>query len=174
VTFRMPASGLGRNLLLVVGLVFLGSAFAGAFGVTREDPGAGVLLFAVMSLSSGFILLLYRAMGRGQVTVDGQGLMVEMRPLAKAFIPLETIVSASRFTRPTLGFGLNLGVHVGIGLGGSLDMVVGLGPGAELSLSRPCSARVLGVPLGVKKVRMSLDEADFFVGYVNSMMEKRR
>jgi hypothetical protein len=173
VSFRMPASGLGRIILLVVALVLLGGGVVGVVGLAREDPPGAVIFVLVMALSSGLTFYLYRAMGQGQVRVDSQGLTVEMRPLVRAFIPLEAIHTAQRLRRYIPGFGLNLGVHVGFGSGGSLDMVVGLGPGVELSLSRPCPARVLGLPLAVKKVRISLDEADFFLDYINSVREKK-
>ncbi len=173
--FRMPTSGLGRTILLVVGLVLLGAGVVGSVGLAQEDPPEAVIFVLVMSLSSGLMFYLYRAMGQGQVSVDSQGLTIEMGRLARAFIPLEEIQEAQKFSRPRLtpGFGLNLGIHVGFGFGGSLDMLVGLGPGVELSLSQPCHARVVGLPLAVKKVRISLDEADFFLSYINSLREKR-
>ena len=172
-TFRMPTSGLGRTILLVVALAILGGGFVGAVGLAQEDPSGAVIFVLVMALSSGLIFFLYRAMGQGQVSVDSQGLTIEMRPLVRAFIPLEEIQEARKLSRHIPGFGLNVGVHVGFGFGGSLDMVVGLGPGVELGLSRPCRARVLGLPMAVKKVRISLDEADFFLSYINSLREKR-
>ncbi len=172
-SFRMPASGLGRTILLVVGLVLLGAGVVGAVDLAQEDPPEAVIFVLVMSLSSGLMFYLYRAMGQGQVSVDSQGLTIGMGRLARAFIPLEEIQEARRLSRLIPGFGLNLGIHVGFGFGGSLDMLVGLGPGVELSLSRPCPARVLGLPLAVKKVRISLDEADFFLSYINSLREKR-
>ncbi len=171
--FRMPTSGLGRTILLVVGLVLLGAGVVGSVGLAQEDPPEAVIFVLVMSLSSGLMFYLYRAMGQGQVSVDSQGLTIEMGRLARAFIPLEEIQEAQKLSRLIPGFGLNMGVHVGFGFGGSLDMLVGLGPGVELSLSRPCPARVVGLPLAVKKVRISLDEADFFLSYINSLREKR-
>jgi len=173
VSFRMPTSGLGRTILLVVSLVLLGGGVVGSVGLAQEDPPEAVIFVLVMALSSGLIFYLYRAMGQGQVSVDSQGLTIGMGRLARAFILLEEIQEARRLSRLIPGFGLNLGVHVGFGFGGSLDMLVGLGPGVELSLSRPCPARVLGLPLAVKKVRISLDEADFFLSYINSLREKR-
>lgn len=169
----MPTSGLGRTILVVTGLLILGGGVIGLVSLAQEDPPGAVIFALVMSLSSGLIFYLYRAMGQGQVGVDSQGLTVEMGPLVRAFIPLEEIQEARKFSRPRLvyGFGLNMGIHVGVG--GSLDALVGLGPGVELSLSRPCSARVLGLPLAVKKVRISLNEADFFLDYINSLREKR-
>lgn len=172
-SFRMPTSGLGRTILLVVSLVLLGGGVVGSVGLAQEDPPEAVIFVLVMALSSGLIFYLYRAMGQGQVSVDSQGLTIGMGRLARAFILLEEIQEARRLSRLIPGFGLNLGVHVGFGFGGSLDMLVGLGPGVELSLSRPCPARVLGLPLAVKKVRISLDEADFFLSYINSLREKR-
>ena len=171
-SFRMPTSGLGRTILLVSALGVLGAGFIGSVGLAQEDPPEAVIFVLVMSLSSGLMFYLYRAMGQGRVSVDGQGLTIEMGRLVRAFIPLEEIQEAHRFSRPRLtGFGLNMGIHVGVG--GSLDAVVGLGPGVELSLGRLCPARVLGLPLAVKKVRISLDEADFFLDYINSLREKR-
>ncbi len=171
--FRMPTSGLGRTILLVVGLVLLGAGVVGSVGLAQEDPPEAVIFVLVMSLSSGLMFYLYRAMGQGQVSVDSQGLTIEMGRLARAFIPLEEIQEAQKLSRLIPGFGLNMGVHVGFGFGGSLDMLVGLGPGVELSLSRPCPARMLGLRLAVKRVRISLDEADFFLDYVNSSREKK-
>jgi len=175
VSFHMPTSGMARTILLVSALVILGIGMFGLVSLANEDPPAAVIFTAVMSLSSGLMFYLYRAMGQGQVSADSEGVRAEMGRLARAFIPLELVHTARRFGGLATGswFGLNLGVHVGFGLGRSLDMVVGLGPGVELSLSRPCPARLLGVPLSVKTVRISLDEADFFVDYINSLMRKR-
>lgn len=161
-SFRMPASGLGRNILLVLALVLLGGGLVGAVGLAQEDPSGAVIFIVVMGHSSGLIFFLYRAMGRGGVSVDSLGLTMEMRPLVRVFVPLEEIQEARRLGRYIPGFGVNLGVHVGFGAGGSLDIVVGLGPGVELRLRRPSRALVLGVPMAVRKVRISLDEADFF------------
>ena len=171
--FRMPTSGLGRTILLVSALGVLGAGVVGSVSLAQEDPQEAVIFVLVMALTSGLMFYLYRAMGQGQVSVDSQGLTIGMGRLARAFIPLEEIQEARRLGRTTPGFGVNMGVHVGFGFGGSLDMLVGLGPGVELSLSRPCHARVVGLPLAVKKVRISLDEADFFLSYINSLREKR-
>ena len=153
-------------------LVLLGGGVAGAVGLAQEDPPGAVIFALVMALSSGLLFYLNRALGQGRISVDDQGLVIEMGRLFQAFIPPERVKLARKFSRPSPGFGLNLGIH--IGLGGSVDMTVGLGPGVELGLDHPCPARVFGLPLSVRKVRISLDEADFFLTYVNSLMEKRK
>ena len=166
-TFSLATGGLRRMLMIGVVLI-LGTALVGLYGMSREGATQEGLIFAgVMGLVLVLLLGLARLAGQGRVEVSGLGVKIEMGPLVQAFIPLENIEKAEVIGRRVRG----LGVHTDFI--GSLDIITSGGPVVELVLKRRQKARMLFLPARLKRARLSLEDGQAFLSFLDSFLGKR-